>query len=89
MYVGAKEIARYTREARLERGRSSRCRPRTLSRPETPVLVSVLQSGVGKASGAPAELRCFTLWSFRGPQVIRIKSSRERAEALEAAGLRE
>ena len=31
----------------------------------------------------------FTLWTLRGGKVIRIESFRERAEALEAAGLRE
>jgi ketosteroid isomerase-like protein len=53
------------------------------------VLVSVRQSGVGRASGVPAELRYFTLWSFRGGKVIRIESFRQRSEALEAAGLSE
>ena len=53
------------------------------------VLVSVCQRGVGRASGVPIEARYFTLWSFRGPKVIRIESFGDRAEALEAAGLRE
>jgi ketosteroid isomerase-like protein len=51
------------------------------------VIVSVYQSGVGRTSGVPVELRYFTLWSFRGRKVIRIESFRDRGEALEAAGL--
>jgi ketosteroid isomerase-like protein len=53
------------------------------------VVVTVLQSGVGRTSGVPTELRYFTIWSFRGPKVIRIESFRERGDALEAAGLSE
>jgi hypothetical protein len=34
-------------------------------------------------------MRYFTLWTFRGRKVIRIESFPERAQALEAAGLRE
>ncbi len=53
------------------------------------VLAGVRQHGVGTGSGVPAEMPYFTLWSFRGRKVIRIESVRERAEALEAAGLSE
>ena len=53
------------------------------------VLVSVRQRGVGRASGVPVEGHYFTLWSFRGPKVIRIESFGDRAEGLEAAGLSE
>jgi ketosteroid isomerase-like protein len=53
------------------------------------VLVGVCHRGVGRSSGVPTEGRYFTLWSFRGSKVIRIESFGERAEALEAAGLRE
>jgi ketosteroid isomerase-like protein len=53
------------------------------------VLVGVRQRGVGSTSGVPTEMRYFTLWTFRGRTVIRLESFRERAEALEAAGLRE
>jgi ketosteroid isomerase-like protein len=51
------------------------------------VVVGVRQRGVGGESGIPTEMHYFTLWSFRGRKVIRIESFRERAEALEAAGL--
>jgi ketosteroid isomerase-like protein len=53
------------------------------------VLVDVSQRGLGRTSGAPAEMRYFTLWSFRGGTVIRIESFRERPDALKAAGLSE
>jgi ketosteroid isomerase-like protein len=53
------------------------------------VLVSVRQLGVARITGVPTELHYFTLWSFRGRKVIRIENFEERAQALEAAGLRE
>jgi ketosteroid isomerase-like protein len=53
------------------------------------VLVSVRQRGVGTTSGVETELRYFQLWSFRGGKVIRMESTRDRAEALEAVGLSE
>jgi ketosteroid isomerase-like protein len=53
------------------------------------VVVAVRQSGVGSESGASTEFRYFHVWSFRGGKAIRLETFRERAEALEAAGLRE
>ena len=43
--------------------------------------------GAGRTSGAPAELRYLTLWTFRADKVIRIESFRVRDQALKAAGL--
>jgi ketosteroid isomerase-like protein len=51
------------------------------------VLVRVRQRATGPASGAPVEMRYFQVWTFRGDRVIRIESVRERADALEVAGL--
>jgi ketosteroid isomerase-like protein len=58
------------------------------------VLVSVRQSGVLRVGGArtrrpeaPTEFHYFTLWTFRGRKVVQIENFRERAQALEAAGL--
>jgi ketosteroid isomerase-like protein len=51
------------------------------------VLVAVCQRGVGSGSGVATELRYFMLWTFRGRDVIRLESVRERAPALEAVGL--
>jgi hypothetical protein len=53
------------------------------------VVAAICQRGVGEESGAATELRYFQVWSFRGGKVIRLEGFRERAEALEAAGLRE
>jgi ketosteroid isomerase-like protein len=53
------------------------------------VVVAVRQRGTGGESGALTELRYFQVWSFRGDRVIRLENFRERAEALEAVGLRE
>jgi ketosteroid isomerase-like protein len=51
------------------------------------VLVAVCQRGVGSGSGVSTELHYFMLWTFRGRDVIRLESIRERAQALEAVGL--
>jgi ketosteroid isomerase-like protein len=51
------------------------------------VLVSTRQQGIARISGIPSDEDYFTVWSFRGRKVIRIETFRERAQALEAAGL--
>ena len=51
------------------------------------VFVGVRQRGVGRASGVATDLRYFMVWTFRGRKVVRFESIRERARALEAAGL--
>ena len=51
------------------------------------VVVGVKQQAIGPGSGASVAIRYFQVWTFRGRSVIRIESIRERAEALEAAGL--
>ncbi len=56
---------------------------------ENSVVVAVHQRGIGRESGAPAEMRLFAVWTFRGPKVVRLETFQSRAEALEAAGLRE
>jgi ketosteroid isomerase-like protein len=53
------------------------------------VIAAVHQQGVGKASGAPAELRYDQVWTFRGKTVIRLEGFWTRPAALEAVGLRE
>jgi ketosteroid isomerase-like protein len=47
------------------------------------------ERGRGKGSGIRVENRLFTVWTFRNGKAIRIKRFSERAEALEAVGLRE
>ena len=53
------------------------------------VVVAVHQRGVGTESGAAVEWRGFHVWTFRGRSVIRLEAFPNRAEALEAVGLRE
>jgi ketosteroid isomerase-like protein len=51
------------------------------------VVVGVHQRAAGKGSGAPVSMEYFQIWTFRGGNVIRLESVRERDEALAAAGL--
>ncbi len=53
------------------------------------VLVYMRQWGRGKGSGVPVENRFFQVWTFENGKVIRYRGFTDRAEALEAAGLRE
>ena len=87
-YVGREGVAEYTRGL-LKPWTAFSMQAEEIVAVGDSVLVSVHQRGVGRLSGVPTELRYLTLWSFRGQKVIRIESFRERAEALEAAGLSE
>jgi ketosteroid isomerase-like protein len=54
------------------------------------VVAAITVSGKGKESGVPTEMSVFNIWTFRGDKVVRMVGGyRSRAEALEAAGLRE
>ena len=53
------------------------------------VVVILRERGVGKSSGVPFDRLHPQLWTFRGDRVIRWDSFQTRADALEAAGLRE
>ena len=88
-YLGADAVASYTREYLLKPWVDFAMEAEEISAAGDSVLVGVRQRGVGRDSGVPTELGYFTLWSFRGRKVIRIESFRNRAEALEAAGLSE
>ena len=87
-YSGTDAVAAYTRGL-LEPWTHFTIEAEELVAAGDSVLVGVRQRGVGSTSGVPTELRYFMLWTFRGRKVIRIESYRERAEALEAAGLSE
>jgi ketosteroid isomerase-like protein len=50
------------------------------------VVAAVLQTGIGKGSGASTELRFFQVWTFREGKVIRLEVIRDRDAAFEAAG---
>ena len=53
------------------------------------VVLTLRVGGRGKASGAPVELTGFYVCSLRDGMIYRVRTYPERAEALEAAGLRE
>jgi len=87
-YLGNEAVAAYTRDL-LKTNRHLTQEAEEIIAAGDSVVVGVRQRGVGRASGVPTEMHFFTLWTLRGRKVIRIESFRERAEALEAAGLRE
>jgi ketosteroid isomerase-like protein len=87
-YLGPEGVAAYTRSL-LEPWTRLTIEAEEIVAAGDSVLVGVRQHGVGTASGIPTELRYFMLWSFRGRKVIRLESIRERAQALDAVGLRE
>jgi hypothetical protein len=53
------------------------------------VFVGWLTTARGGSSGAETEFRAWTIFSFAGGKIARREAFRERAEALEAAGLSE
>ncbi len=54
------------------------------------VVAAIRISGWGHGSGAPAQMRLFNIWELREGKVLRMTGGyRDRAEALEAAGLSE
>jgi ketosteroid isomerase-like protein len=87
-YLGIARLAEYTRGF-LEPWAQITIEAEDITDAGGSVVVTVCQRGVGRESGAATEFRYFQVWSFRGPKVIRLENFRERAEALEAAGLRE
>ena len=87
-YLGPEAIASYTRGL-LENWEDFTMEAEEFLAAGDSVVARVHQRGVGRTSGIPTEMRYFTVWSFRGRKVIHLESFRERAEALEAAGLSE
>jgi ketosteroid isomerase-like protein len=53
------------------------------------VIVSVVQQGEGRTSGAELRLHFFMLFTFRGDKVVRYETVMREREALEAVGLAE
>lgn len=88
-FLGAEAVVAYTRDNLLKPWEDFTMVAEEILAAGDSVLVAVRQRGVGRISGVSTELRYFTLWSFRGNKVIRLESFRERADALEAAGLSE
>jgi ketosteroid isomerase-like protein len=54
------------------------------------VVTATRISGIGRGSGAKAEMHLFQVWTARAGRIVQITGGyRDRDEALEAAGLRE
>ena len=53
------------------------------------VVAEAIQRGKGRASGVQLDVQVFALFTFRGSRIIRIEIVLEKADALEATGLRE
>jgi ketosteroid isomerase-like protein len=87
-YLGVERVAEYT-GGLLEPWTRFTIEAEEVADAGDSVVAAVVQRGVGDGSGAAAELRYFQVWSFRARKVIRLENFRERAEAVEAAGLRE
>jgi hypothetical protein len=58
-------------------------------RPGEKVVLLVRQTGTGKTSGVPAEIRYGQVFVVHNSVIVSMKTYLDRAEALEAAGLRE
>jgi ketosteroid isomerase-like protein len=86
-YCGADAVADYTRGF-LEPWTHITIESEELVPAGDSVIASVLQRGVGDASGAETEFRYWQVWSFRGETVIRLENFREHDEALEAAAVK-
>ncbi len=53
------------------------------------VFLNIHASGRGRASGAPAEMDVWDIWTLRDGMIYRRQTFFDHAEALEAAGLSE
>jgi len=85
-YLGVDRAAEYTRGF-LEPWTQIAIAAEEITAAGDSVVVAVLQSGVGRGSGAATDFRYFHIWTFRGPRVIRWEIVRDRATAMEAVGL--
>jgi ketosteroid isomerase-like protein len=56
---------------------------------ESQVIVSVHQHAVGARSGVATEADFWFVHTIRGEMIVRLDAYRDKAEALEAVGLRE
>jgi ketosteroid isomerase-like protein len=89
VYRGPEEIRKYMREDFLRDWEGAAIVGEEFLDAGDSVVVRVHQQATGPGSGAPVEMRYYQVWTFRGSAVVRIESIRERAEALDAAGLAE
>ncbi len=88
-YCGLDEIRRYMREDFLADFEGASIAGEEFLDAGDSVIVRVNQQATGPESGVPVGMRYYQVWTFRARSVIRIESIRERADALQAAGLSE
>ena len=53
------------------------------------VRASVVQRGTGSSSGVPVEIPHWMVFEFRGGMIVRIETILDKADAVEAAGMRD
>ena len=63
--------------------------PRSITEGDGVVVVDTRAKGVGTGSGVPIEMTVYTVMRYRDQKVVWTRAFVQRAEALEAAGLRE
>ena len=82
-YEGADAIRDYTR-AFLEPWESIAIEAESYEEHGDRLFVAVRQSGVGRDSGVPIEMRYFQIWTFREGAIIRFSSIKSELKAREA-----
>jgi ketosteroid isomerase-like protein len=87
-YRGHEGVRRYL-GSMLHEFEDARNEPEELIDAGDQVVVSARISGRGKLSGAPVELTLTSVGSLRDGMIVRIRNYPNKAEALEAVGLRE
>ena len=63
--------------------------PRSITEGDGVVVVDTRAKGIGVGSGVPIELTVYTVMRYRDQKIVWTRAFLDRAEALEAAGLRE
>ena len=87
-YRGPERIRRYMREDFLSDLEHASIAAEEFVDAGDRVVVRVHQQATGPESRLTVGMRYYQVWTFRGGCVVRIESIRDRADALEAAGLR-
>jgi ketosteroid isomerase-like protein len=70
-------------------GEAFRFEPMSITQGDGVVVVDTRASGVGVEGGVPIEMTVYMVLRFRDQKVVWTKSFMDRADALQAAGLRE
>jgi ketosteroid isomerase-like protein len=88
VYRGVEAVEAYHRQF-LREFAEIHYQPRELIEVEDHVITNMWIHGRGKASGAEFDISGWWVYTVREGRVIRVKAYLDRAEALEAVGLRE